>query len=79
MTDRGVEAISDFLRHFGSFGCRQIRVRRTEPKPRTPDDVGPAVGRGRTRMPARAWPPVDGCTAPTRIAPRGSDWAPAGA
>jgi len=31
---------SDFLRHFGSFGCRQICVRRTEPKPRTPEDVG---------------------------------------
>src|SRR5258707_7144554 len=40
MTDREVEAISDFLRHFGSFGCRQICVRRTEPKPRTPEDVG---------------------------------------
>src|SRR5713101_9355580 len=37
---REVEAISDFLRHFGSFGCRQICVRRTEPKPRTPEDVG---------------------------------------
>ena len=40
MTDREVEAISHFLRHFGSFGCRQICVRRTEPKPRTPEDVG---------------------------------------
>src|SRR5258708_21218831 len=40
MTDREVEAISDFLPHFGSFGCRQICVRRTEPKPRTPEDVG---------------------------------------
>jgi hypothetical protein len=40
MTDREVEAISDFLRHFGSFGCRQICVRRTEPKARTPEDVG---------------------------------------
>ncbi len=40
MTDREVGAISDFLRHFGSFGCRQICVRRTEPKPRTPEDVG---------------------------------------
>ena len=40
MTDRDVEAISDFLRHFGSFGCRQICVRRTEPKPSTPEDVG---------------------------------------
>src|SRR6266853_2678419 len=43
MTDREVEAISDFLRHFGSFGCRQISVRRTEPKPRTPEDVGRVV------------------------------------
>jgi hypothetical protein len=49
MTDREVEAISDFLRHFGSFGCRQICVRRTEPKPRTPEDVG--------RFVRRAWPP----------------------
>src|SRR5258706_3819688 len=40
MTDREVEAISDFLRHFGSFGCRQICVRRTEPKARTSEDVG---------------------------------------
>ena len=40
MTDREVEALSAFLRHFGSFGCRQICVRRTEPKPRTPEDVG---------------------------------------
>src|SRR5258708_27427559 len=40
MTDREVGAISDFLRHFGSFGCRQICVRRTESKPRTPEDVG---------------------------------------
>jgi hypothetical protein len=48
MTDREVEAISDFLRHFGSFGCRQICVRRTEPKPRTPDDVGDFVRRGRS-------------------------------
>ena len=40
MTDREVEAISHFLRHFGSFGCRQISGRRTEPKPRTPEDVG---------------------------------------
>jgi len=40
MREREVEAISDFLRHFGSFGCRQICVRRTEPKPRTPEDVG---------------------------------------
>src|SRR5258708_39733583 len=40
MTDREVEAISDFLRHFGSFGCRQICVRRTERKPRNPEDVG---------------------------------------
>jgi len=40
MTDREVEAISDFLRHFGRFGCRQISVRRAEPKPRTPEDVG---------------------------------------
>src|SRR5258706_5932048 len=40
MTDREVEAISHFLRHFGSFGCRQISVRRTEAKPRTPEDVG---------------------------------------
>ena len=40
LNDREVEAISDFLRHFGSFGCRQICVRRTEPKPRTPEDVG---------------------------------------
>ena len=40
MTDREVEAISDFLRHFGSFGCRQLCVRRTKPKPRTPEDVG---------------------------------------
>src|SRR6266851_6381110 len=123
MTDREVGAISDFLRHFGSFGCRQICVRRTEPKPRTPEDVGrfvleilaawraeglcravvqsrhdrnslrglqaarahlyarvlPAVGRGRTRMPARAWPPADRRTAPTGPAPRGPDWAPAGA
>src|SRR5690242_8390275 len=43
MTDREVEAISDFLRYFGSFGCRQISVRRTEPKPRTPEDVGRVV------------------------------------
>ena len=43
MTDREVEAISDFLRHFGSFGCRQICVRRTEPKPRTPEGVGTFV------------------------------------
>ena len=27
MTDREVEAVSDFLRHFGSFGCRQICIR----------------------------------------------------
>src|SRR4030081_3244001 len=40
MMDREVEAISDFLQHFGSFGCRQICVRRTEPKARTPEDVG---------------------------------------
>jgi hypothetical protein len=40
MMDREVEAISDFLRHFGSFGCRQICVRRAEPKPRTLEDVG---------------------------------------
>src|SRR5260370_8580670 len=40
MTDREVEAISDFLRHFGRFGCRQICVLRAEPKPRTPEDVG---------------------------------------
>ena len=43
MTDREVEAISAFLRHFGSFGCRQISVRRAEPKPRTPEDVGRVV------------------------------------
>src|SRR6266478_2474992 len=43
MTDREVEAISAFLRHFGSFGCRQICVRRAEPKPRTPEDVGRVV------------------------------------
>jgi hypothetical protein len=43
MTDREVEAISDFLRHFGSFGCRQICVRRAEPNPRTPEDVGRVV------------------------------------
>jgi len=43
MTEREVEAISDFLRHFGSFGCRQICVRRSEPKPRTPEDVGRVV------------------------------------
>jgi hypothetical protein len=43
MTDREVEAISDFLRHFGSFGCRQICVRRTEPKPRTAEEVGSFV------------------------------------
>jgi hypothetical protein len=40
MTDREVEAISHFLRHFGTFGCRQISVRRAEPKPRPPEDVG---------------------------------------
>ena len=40
MTDREVEAVSDFLRHFGSFGCRQICIRRAEPKPRTPLDLG---------------------------------------
>jgi hypothetical protein len=40
MMDREVEAISDFLQHFGSLGCRQICVRRTEPKARTPEDVG---------------------------------------
>ena len=40
MTDREVEAIWDFLQHFGSFGCRQICVRRAAPKPRTPEDVG---------------------------------------
>ena len=123
MTDREVEAISHFLRHFGSFGCRQISVRRTEPKPRTPEDVGrfvleilaawraegldaerlykvatiaihfeayklpgpicmPACCRswgGRTRMPARAGPPADGRAAPAGAAPRGPDWAPAGA
>src|SRR5229473_7553202 len=43
MTDRDVEALSAFLRHLGSFGCRQIGVRRTEPKPRTPEDVGQFV------------------------------------
>ena len=40
MTDREVEAISHFLRHFGSFGCWQICIRRAEPKPRTPQDLG---------------------------------------
>ncbi len=34
------KAISDFLRHFGSFGCRQICVRRTEAKPRPQEEVG---------------------------------------
>ena len=34
MTDREVEASSDFLWHFGSFTCRQIRVRRVEPRSR---------------------------------------------
>jgi hypothetical protein len=43
MTDREVEAISHFLRHFGSFSCRQICVRRTEPQPRTVEDVGTFV------------------------------------
>ena len=43
MTDREVEAIAAFLRHFGNFGCRQISVRRAEPKPRTPEDVGRVV------------------------------------
>src|SRR6267142_2490696 len=43
MTDREVEALAAFLRHFGSFGCRQICVRRTEPKPRTPAAVGQFV------------------------------------
>lgn len=40
MTDREVEAISNFLRPFGSFGCRQISVRRAEPTPRTQEEVG---------------------------------------
>ena len=40
MTDREVEAISDFVQHFGSFECRQICVRRAAPKPRTQEDVG---------------------------------------
>jgi hypothetical protein len=43
MTNREVEAILDFLRHFGSFGCRQICVRRTEPKPRAPEAVAAFV------------------------------------
>jgi hypothetical protein len=43
MTDREVEAISHFLRHFGNFGCRQISGRRTEPQPRTSEDVGTFV------------------------------------
>ncbi len=43
MTDREVEAISDFLQHFGSFGCRQICVRRSAPRPRTPEEVGAVV------------------------------------
>src|SRR5207245_5315628 len=33
MTDRELETISGFLRHFASFGCRQISGRRTELKP----------------------------------------------
>src|SRR5258707_5353173 len=41
--------------------------------------VLPAVGGAGTRMPARAWPPADRRTAPTGAAPRGPDWAPAGA
>jgi hypothetical protein len=40
MTDREVEALSHFLRHFGNFGCRQISGRRTEPRSQTPEEVG---------------------------------------
>ncbi len=43
MTDREVEALSHFLRHFGNFSCRQISGRRTEPTPRTPEEVGRVV------------------------------------
>jgi hypothetical protein len=43
MTDRELETISGFLRHFASFGCRQISGRRTELKPSPPEDVGRVV------------------------------------
>jgi hypothetical protein len=43
MTDREVEALSRFLQNFGNFGCRQISCRRSEPEPRTAEDVGTFV------------------------------------
>ena len=43
MTDREVEALSDFLQHFGVFQCRGISVRRSAPKPRTEEELGRLV------------------------------------
>ncbi len=43
MTDREVEALSDFLQHFGVFKCRQISVRRADPKPRSEEELGRLV------------------------------------
>ena len=46
MIDREVEAISDFLRHFGSFRCRQICVRRAEQLLREAAASIPRIGGG---------------------------------
>ncbi len=43
MTDREVEALSDFLQHFGVFKCRQTSVRRADPKPRSEEELGRLV------------------------------------
>ena len=43
MTDREVDALSDFLQLFGVFQCRGISVRRSAPKPRTEEELGRLV------------------------------------
>jgi hypothetical protein len=44
MIAREVEAVSDFLRHFGSFRCRQICVRRAEQLLREAAALIPRIG-----------------------------------